>query len=53
MVDRLLRTITAACTQAPFADRTAQACAYTLVSIGMVAPQFHVAGLEAIGFLVG
>jgi hypothetical protein len=52
-VDRLLRTITAACTQAPFADWTAQACAYTLVSIVLVALHLHVAVLEVIGLVVG
>jgi hypothetical protein len=50
----LLRTITAACTAALFADLIAQTCASTVPSAvtGWVAAHFHVDALVVIGFLL-
>lgn len=52
-VPRLLRTITAACAEFPFADLIAQTCATMPVSSTVwVGPQRHVLALEVIGFVL-
>ncbi|MGP3963664.1 hypothetical protein ACTWPT_47640 [Nonomuraea sp. 3N208] len=51
-LDRLLRTITAPCTEPPLGDLMAQTCALTLATIAFVLPHFHVLELEVIGFVL-
>ncbi|MBB4905565.1 hypothetical protein [Actinophytocola algeriensis] len=52
VLDRLLRTITAACAERPFADLIAHVWATTLVSNVELRPHSHVLGLEVIGFVL-
>ena len=51
-VERLLRTITAACVDAPLDDLIAQAWAPTWAAIDTVEAQLHVLELLVIGFVL-
>ncbi|MFC6020595.1 hypothetical protein ACFP2T_31035 [Plantactinospora solaniradicis] len=48
----MFRTITAPCTEYPFADLIAHACADTPLMIVVLLVQRHVAELESIGFVL-
>ncbi|WP_346536328.1 hypothetical protein [Micromonospora sp. DPT] len=51
-MDRLFRTITAACTETRFDDLIAQTCASTSVASVLVPAQPQVLELELIGFVL-